>query len=403
MKLLSSFLTIYCLICILSLQKSSADTAQVMPRGMHRVELQNKFWFPITQGYNTDGQKIDLGSAYTVSLDSNGLAALAALEKAAGMASGSASLGHTDIDMTMNYNDVILYYQYGLTDKLTIGAEIPYYWQWTDVKRATVNTENATVGFNPSGQDPLFLPIAAGGVVDGDMAMELLQGQLEQLGYQRIEDWSDNGFGDIRAGFRYQYLENNPYRLAVTGGLTLPTGAVDDPDSFVDIEFGEGAWGFFVHSNNDYTGISNLILNLTLRYEHYLTSSQDRRMPESATSFLSVRTESIRVQLGDKVECEISSVYNFSEAVTAELMYRYAYQGDDSVSGGSDYDYSVFSEDTFREEHVGRIGLSYSTIPAFKRDDFGLPLVASVEYRDRFAGKNVSVSRYIRLKVAIFF
>jgi len=199
--------------------------------------------FQLPQGYNTDGQKIDLGSAYTVSLDSNGLAALAALEKAAGMASGSASLGHTDIDMTMNYNDVILYYQYGLTDKLTIGAEIPYYWQWTDVKRATVNTENATVGFNPSGQDPLFLPIAAGGVVDGDMAMELLQGQLEQLGYQRIEDWSDNGFGDIRAGFRYQYLENNPYRLAVTGGLTLPTGAVDDPDSFVDIEFGEGGLG----------------------------------------------------------------------------------------------------------------------------------------------------------------
>jgi len=86
-----------------------------------------------------------------------------------------------------------------------------------------------------------------------------------------------------------------------------------------------------------------------------------------------------------------------------DLMYRFAYQADDSVAGATNYDYSVFSKDTFREEQVGRVGLSYSTIPAFKRDEFALPLVTSIEYRDRFAGKNVSVSRYIRLKVAIFF
>lgn len=403
LKIYTVFLFTFINVLLVFNGMSFADNAQVMPKGMHRAELQNKFWFPITQGYTSEGEKVDIGSAYTAPLDSNGIAALAALENAAGMSPGSATLGHTDIEMSFNYNDLILYYQYGVTDKLTVGTEIPYFWQWTDVKRATVNTDNATVGINLSGQGSPLLPIGAGGTANGDMAMEMLQGQLQQLGYQRIEDWDASGFGDIRAGFRYQYLQQNPYLLAVTGGVTIPTGAVDDPDSFVDIEFGEGAWGLFVHSNNDYTGISNLVLNLTLRYEHYLTGSQDRRMPESSASFLSARKESIRVQLGDKVECELSSTYNFSEAISMDLMYRFAYQADDSVAGATNYDYSVFSKDTFREEQVGRVGLSYSTIPAFKRDEFALPLVTSIEYRDRFAGKNVSVSRYIRLKVAIFF
>lgn len=233
--------------------------------------------------------------------------------------------------------------------------------------------------------------------------MELLQGQLEQLGYERVEDWSANGFGDILAGFRYQYLEENPIRLALTGGLTLPTGAVDNPDSFVDIEFGRGAWGFFFHSNNDYTGITDLVLNFTLRYDHYFTSSQDKRIPESATSFLSERRGSVRVQLGDKTELEFSSCYNFTESLSVELMYRYAYQSDDSIHGATDYDYSVLAVDSFKQEQVGRVGLFYSTIPAFQKDEFALPLVTSIEYRDRFAGKNVSVSRYIRVKVAVFF
>lgn len=144
------------LLSFLPLHGSLADTAKVMPKGLHRVELQNKFWFPIKQGYTADGDKKDIGAAFAVPLDSNGIAALAAVEIAAGMPLGSASLGHTDIDMTFNYNDLILYYQYGVTDKLTIGAEIPYYWQWTDVKRATVNTDSATVGLNLSGQGPLF-------------------------------------------------------------------------------------------------------------------------------------------------------------------------------------------------------------------------------------------------------
>lgn len=86
-----------------------------------------------------------------------------------------------------------------------------------------------------------------------------------------------------------------------------------------------------------------------------------------------------------------------------ELMCRHSYQSDDSIYGATDYDYSVLAIDSFKQEQVGRAGIFYSTIPAFQKDGFALPLVTSLECRDRFAGKNVSVSRYIRVKVAVFF
>lgn len=399
---ISCLLFFFC-ISLASASSVLADTARTMPKGLYRIELQNKFWFPITERYDTEGDKKDLGAAFSMPLNSSGFSALGAVEEAAGMTPGSGSLGTTDIDLTMHYNDLILYYQYGLTDKLTIGAEIPYYWQWTDVKRATVNTRDATIGINPTGNGPPLLPLTQGGVANGDLAMEMLQGQLQGMGYQRLADWSDQGFGDILAGARYQYFEQPSWRLAVTGGLTFPTGKMDDADNLTDIEFGRGAWGFFVHSNNDYTGIPDLTINLTFRYDHYLTNSQDRHIPSAAGVFLSGEKEDVDVQLGDKVEAEISAIYYFTDALSAECLYRYAYQGDDSISGHSNRDYSMLAEDSSREEHVGRTSLSCSTLAAFRQGTFFLPLVTSIEYRDRFAGSNLSVSRYIRFKVALFF
>ncbi len=400
---ITRFLILFFLLFLSGTPSATADTAQVMPKGMHRVELQNKFWFPITERYDTRGDKQDLGAVFSMPLGSDGFPALAAVEKAAGMTPGSATLGSTDVDLTMHYNDLILYYQYGLTEKLTIGTEIPYYWQWTDVKQATVNTENASIGINPDSSGPPLIPLADGGIADGNLAMEMLQEQLRGMGYQRLENWSDQGFGDILGGFRYQYLNQSPYRLAVTAGITLPTGQIDDADNLADIEFGRGSWGFFVNSNSDYTGIRDLTLNATFRYDHYLAHSQTRRIPTGAGAVLSPVKESVDVQLGDKVEVELSSIYTFTDALSAEFLYRYKYQWDDSITGSGQFNYDLLAEDTFKEEHVGRVGLSYSTLSAFAAGTFFLPMVASIEYRDRFAGKNVSVSRYIRIKAAFFF
>ena len=381
-----------------------AGTAKILPKGIHRVELQNKYWFPMTQGYDKDGERKDLSAPFNIALDGSVLPPLAILEAAAGMPSGSATLGVTDIDLSMQYYDMILFYQYGLTDRVTIGAEIPYYWQWTDLKRATVNTQGATVGLNPGTQGPPLLPTSAGGVANDSLAMELLQGSLEQLGYKRLEDWSDSGLGDIVAGLRYQYLDQAPFQLAVTTGVTLPTGEVDDPDNLLDIEFGEGAWNFFVNTNNDYSPTSDLTLNGTLRYYYYFTSSQTRRIPEGNGSMISARKESVDVQLGDQFEVELTATYDMTEAWSFEAMYRYAYRDDDSVDGDlPGFDYSLMEHDTFKEEQVGRVGLSYSTLPAFKRGEASLPLTAALEYRDRFAGRNALVSRYIRLNIVLFF
>ncbi len=365
--------------------------------------MQNKYWLPINEGYDKDGHARELGSVFTTSLDNRIISDLSQLETATGMEPGSATLGTTDIDLTMHYYDVILNYQYGVTDRLTIGAEIPYYWQWTDVNRATVNTDSATVGINFDSQGPPLLPLASGGVADGDMVMELVQAQLENMGYKRIENWSDKGFGDIKAGIRYQYLDKSPWRLAITTGITIPTGEVDNIDNLVDIEFGEGAWGGFIHFNNDYSGFEKLTLNATFRYEHYLPFSQSRRIPESPGSFLASSTQSVDVQLGDKVELEFAGNYLLTEAISLEAQYRYAYRFEESLEGSADYDYGFLEEDSYQEEQVVIIGFCISPLPPFQKNEIPLPFTVTLDYRNRFAGKNVLATSYIRLLLALFF
>ena len=71
-------------------------------------------------------------------------------------------------------------------------------------------------------------------------------------GYERFETWSDNGIGDIILGGRYQYFKNDQWRLAFTGGVSMPTGDADNPDNLLDMPFGTGTWGLVFQFQNDY-------------------------------------------------------------------------------------------------------------------------------------------------------
>ena len=371
-----------------------ADTAEVLPKGIFRGDIEYSYYLPIDTKFDPDGNVEDIAADYNTGMNSNLFPALKQLETGFGLPDGSASLGDSVVKYEYDIDQVDLKFFYGLTDKLSIGLKAPYYWIKNDVS-AEVNTTNATIGFNPIfGQpgDPFgvpLIPVQLGGVTNDALATELVQNSLvEDYGYQRVESWSDNGFGDIEAGGRYQFLNTDDWRLAFTGAVRFPTGQVDDPDSLVDVAFGSGAWALLFRSNNDYTGFKNIVLNATLEYDLVLPDKETVRVPDDVNNPITSNKEEVSRDLGDIFRLKLSGAYSLPKGFGIYLFYSYAFQLKDSISGNQGFAYESLEDETDWTYHEYKIGLSYSTLPLFQQKEFPLPLVFGVQFEDVFAGTN---------------
>jgi hypothetical protein len=408
-----------------------ADSAEVLPKGVCRANVKYSYYTTIDEKFDPDGDEEDLAADFNDTLNSNVFPGLALVEEGFGLSSGSANIGDSVVDFKYDLDDLIFNFQYGLTDKITLGIEIPYYWNKNNV-HARLDATNATVGFNPlfnQGMlpppldgapfiptDAALLPpgvppgvkltdeqvqelLGAGLDVDGDGTVD-----VEGYGYERVETWDGSGISDIEVGMRYQYLKTENWRLAFTGGVRLPTGDVDDPDNLVDIGFGTGAWALLFRLNNDYTGIENLVLNATFKYDLVLPDEEKIRVLDDVNEPITRNKEKVDRDLGDMFELQGSGTYDFSEAFSFALLYKYRFKLEDDVDGDKGFAYESLEEETDWTYHGAIATFSYSTIPLFKAERCPLPLTASIEYKNIFAGSNNFLKQQaFTFELAIFF
>ena len=390
-----------------------ADNAEVLPKGVSRAGVNGKFYFPVDERYNPDGDAEDVAVDFNATLNSRVFPDLAMVEAGFGLPAGSANIGNSVVSFEYDFTIFELTFQYGITDRLTVGIMIPYWDVKNDVS-ARLDTSNATIG-----KSATLMTLAPIGFLDTvplttDDAQNLIGNGLDinndntvdiqGFGYKPIKSWSDSGISDIELGCRYQYLKTEDWRLAFTGGFRLPTGEVDDPDNLVDYGFGSGAYALLFQFNNDYIGIENLVLNATFRYDLYLPDKETLRVPNDASQPITSNKEQVERDLGDVIELEASGTYKFSETFSFSLLYKYGFGLKDEISGNQGFNYKSLEDETDYTEHVGIIGLSYSTIPLFRAKKFPIPLAASISYRNRFSGSNNTLkSEYLGLGLQIYF
>ncbi len=366
---------VWFLICFFShmgiTSPSYADNAEILPKGVSRVDLTNNFYFPIDERYDEKGNTED--AAADLNID------LTALAPDLGLPPGFLGMSVVSFNYKITYQKLLI--QHGVTDKLSAGVLIPYYWQRNEVE----------VGIDSTGA---VAPLTVEG------AQDLL---VQNFGYKRVETWSDSGLGDIEAGGRYQYFKTDDWRLAFTGGVRLPTGETDDPDNAVDLAFGDGAYALLFQFNHDYIGIEDVVLNATFRYDLVLPDKETVRVP-NVKDQLTDKKEELDRDLGDMIELEASGTYEFSEGFSFSVLYQYAYKLKDDVSGTRGYAYESLETDSDQRSQLYKVGLSYSTIPLFKAKRFPVPMIASISYRNRFAGSgNVLKSEYISFALSVYF
>lgn len=391
-----------------------ADNAEVLPKGVSRASIESKFYFPITERFNPHGGVEDVAVDANTALNSRVFPSLGQLEAFFRLPPGSATLGNSVVSFAYDLVHSEFLYQYGVTDRFTVGVLIPYLWITNHVD-ARLDTATATVGKSPRlgrlvplGTTPDAVPLTTDDVqqilgsgldINGDGRVD-----VAGFGYKRVQSWSDHGLGDIDAGFRYQYLKTDNWRLAVTDGVRFPTGQVDDPDSLVDLAFGKGAYGLFFHFNQDYLGLDHVLLNATFRYLLVLPDRKVRRIPTSVNQPVTATKVKVDRDLGDEFEFEGSVTYELLKGLSVSALYQFGFKLKDAVSGPPGLSFKALEDETDWTSHIVIGGVSYTTLPLYRERKFPWPLTASLLYRNRFAGSNnVLKSHYLSLMVAVFF
>jgi hypothetical protein len=127
------------------------------------------------------------------------------------------------------------------------------------------------------------------------------------------------------------------------------------------------------------------------------------RVPDNVDQPITPNKEEVDRNIGDIIEINTSASYQFLKGTSGYLEYMYAHKFEDSISGNQGFAYDQLEAESDRDEHVFKVGLSYSTIPLYQEKKFSLPLKLHILYRNRFAGKNALKSQYIQLGIAFYF
>jgi len=417
--------TVYSIVVIVFLSAipglSHAGSAEVLPKGIWAVNMDYTHYIPWTKKFDKNGDVVDAASDFNGVLGTNLFPDLALFETPP-FNIASPNIGTSMVSFKYRYERVNTLVSYGITDKLSAGVKIPYIWYKNDVTTALDST-NANIGKNPafnpaqppSLANPPFIPVAIGGqTLTSEDVQDILGGGLfingglaiPGFGFKRIESWSQEGFGDIEAGLKYQYFSNKDWRLAFTGGVSIPTGKVDDPDNLVDQSFGSGSYAFLFRVNNDYIGIKNLILDATFNYSLSLPQHRTKRIITDPHQPIAVDKEEVRIVPSGAFELEASAQYNFEsiQGFGANLLYNYKKMADSSVKGKNGHHIPALEAETGGMEQYYIVGVSYSTVPLFLKKKFPVPFVTYLSYRDKFAGNNSAFkTKYVNFGFTFYY
>jgi hypothetical protein len=381
-----------------------------------------QYYFPVKKRYDPDGRVEDVAENFNATLDSDIFPNLGLVESFFGMPAGSGNIGQSKVDFEYQYSLTNYALQYGITDRLTAGINIPYWWSKNSV-RSSVDTSKATLGKSAigAGLGAPVVPLAGGGPF-GDAVpfstedlKDILGGGVDVdgngtidipgFGYKRFKTWHDESIGDIEAGFRYQYLKTKNWRLAFTGGVRFPTGHRNDQDNLVDFTpFSYETHGLLFRTNNDFTGLKNHLFNATFRYDLLLPDKRTMRVLTDVNNPLTRDKERVDRDLGDILEIEVSDKYTPYKGLNIMLLYAYKWKWKDDIDGDMGFAYEALEDETRSKSHVAKVGLSYSTVPLFLEKKFPIPMSFDFTYRQRFAGSDNAIrSKYIEFGLNIFF
>jgi hypothetical protein len=314
------------------------------------------------------------------------------------------SVGDFTADLNAQINVWAPIFGWGITDTLTIAVAVPYYSTSTDIQPG-FRTNAGAVDFlarltTPSMNNYGSALEAAEKFKD---AVNRLNTKLVKYNYAQLSRWNQTGWGDTTLALKYLAVNQDVLKMAVTGGMVVPTGRRDSPKILTDLPFGDGQWDVFSQLAFDQQVSPNIYLNQFAKYT-YQAADKRRVAWKTFDESIEVPVNSTDFKFGDKVEAGISMQFEQdSSGLTGGLGALYYRKFGDRYKVTDIDAKNELQRWTDQNAEYGQAKLGYSTLAAFKRKEFPLPASISLEYRKQLVSRNVPLTDFAQMDINLFF
>lgn len=320
------------------------------------------------------------------------------------------SLGEFSANVAADVNAQGIGYGFGITDRLTIYGSLPIYHIQTEIKFRQSKASNlASVQATIKNASP----DSAIGKFVKDLTLQLPNTNEELLqslvtnyyGYKPIGKWEKDALGDAEIGLIYRLTDFSDRGVAVSAGAVLPTGSPDDPDSLQDVSTGDGQFDSFVEV---LSGISfldtTLQFDVKARYTYQFESQKEVRWIEDSDLPLAKTKRVVNQKLGDKIDASLTATYYPIHWMNLNTSYLLSSTAQTNYYDITDPDVKKALEaDTDSNSHWVKVGLGFSSVEAYKRKNFDVPMDIGVSVQRLLNAKNTASFDRIDFDFKLYF
>ncbi|MBC7660222.1 MAG: hypothetical protein H7249_10990 [Chitinophagaceae bacterium] len=396
--------------CFVTTSSYAFETTKVLPKGVRNLDIRS-LYTQTSEKTDLNGDRVSLAvDLYKPLKFSNVLQGETGLKKTqldAFMISHGFKETDTVGDFRASLNAQINVwapvFAWGITDKITLAAAIPYYSTSTDINVGFKSNAGGTALINAF-EDPAtnYYYAAVEASDKFANARNRLNERLQSNQYQPLNKWNQSGWGDLTLAAKGLVVDESILKTAVTIGVIAPTGRTDDPNILTDLPYGDGQWDLFSQLTLDQIMTRNLFFN---EYAKYTYQNKGRKAVRWKTYEETVEAPryNTNFKLGDKFDAGVSLQFEQDSGINGGIGATYFRKF------GDKYDVNIVEVNnelkraTDQDAVYWEARLGYSTVEAYKRKEFALPMSATIEYRKQYKSRNLAVTDFTQVDLNLFF
>lgn len=317
------------------------------------------------------------------------------------------TLGIIDLDLEVEINSLELLLGFGLTDRISVGAILPFSRNCT---RTQLTLNGANVGPSAffdasqpiSARNLPFLPVGSGAsqAAGVDDLQQVLTQPAFGLEYKPLQDRCRSGMDDPTFGVVTNLFKSQVSSLLLTTAVRAGWGIEDDPDDLFDYSVSDGSTDFWLQLDYYHFFSSHIefhgSINRTWQFSDHIRS----RVPTD-TSLIATKAsrERLKRNLGDYWEAEAELGYYFHDWYLATSVYAIS-KSSDHYASSTGQDTFFLQQDTDVVDKEWTLGLRWH--PGSSSGQ-GWPLILALKYWRSFDGKNSPEIRYAEFSAYIPF
>jgi len=236
-----------------------------------------------------------------------------------------------------------------------------------------------------------------------------VENEIDAKGYEDYRSWQRTGFGDLRLGVRRE----ERWTIPIVGRISqvwssawiLPTGYREDSDHLTDFSFGKGTHQLALETTlqGQMPQVPEGRLRLGLGGSYNAATTKTVRLPEGDESLVDrSRTTQVNWDRGE----EFSSFVGVGWETTswgAMADFGFDQKGADQYSGQAVGNYEALEQGTNEQRSWARLGVSHSSVDAYRRGRSPIPFMVELSAFDTVTGHNTREETFVELKLSTFF